>query len=473
MVARPGRPTLESHGSFFQALREGLRDRALNPGKDATAATILEYADQILENFGDSAAAREIADGQRSRVLSVASEIGLSTDGDGTDPRHRIAVWLDAASKRSDALSPDDEKVLDTVVRAEQWRQERLAADSGAAPVPDPTAALKSRLTPDAIAAELARLLPGHAPRVMEVDILPGGRSKITTVVSLTDQGDLPAEVVLRQDAEGQIGQGAAEEYPLLVELYRRGVAVPRPIVLAGGSDTGPTALGSDYMVVERVPGSTIGDLWGITGDASTREVALGIARVLAQVHGLDIDPAVVGATDAGTPVQTMSALLDRYQESMNGQEFGRAPVASLGFLWLRRHIERGALRRTFVHGDVGFHNLLVDGDRITALLDWELSHFGEPAEDLAYCRESIEQVTPWEEFLAEYTAHGGVVPTDFQMRYFTVWRAVRNITLCLNATDAFDRRRSADLGMGAAALWALPRFETLILSLVADDFVL
>jgi aminoglycoside phosphotransferase (APT) family kinase protein len=37
------------------------------------------------------------------------------------------------------------------------------------------------------------------------------------------------------------------------------------------------------------------------------------------------------------------------------------------------------------VHGDFGPQNLLVDGGRVSALLDWELAHRGDPIEDLAW----------------------------------------------------------------------------------------
>lgn len=37
------------------------------------------------------------------------------------------------------------------------------------------------------------------------------------------------------------------------------------------------------------------------------------------------------------------------------------------------------------VHGDFGPQNVLIAGDRITALVDWEFAHIGQPVEDLAW----------------------------------------------------------------------------------------
>ena len=37
------------------------------------------------------------------------------------------------------------------------------------------------------------------------------------------------------------------------------------------------------------------------------------------------------------------------------------------------------------VHGDFGPQNVLIEGGRITALVDWEFAHVGQPVEDLAW----------------------------------------------------------------------------------------
>ncbi len=37
------------------------------------------------------------------------------------------------------------------------------------------------------------------------------------------------------------------------------------------------------------------------------------------------------------------------------------------------------------VHGDFGPQNVLIEGNEITALLDWEFAHIGQPVEDLAW----------------------------------------------------------------------------------------
>ena len=56
------------------------------------------------------------------------------------------------------------------------------------------------------------------------------------------------------------------------------------------------------------------------------------------------------------------------------------------------------------VHGDFRFGNVLYDDTRVTAMLDWEMVHLGDPLEDLAWAyrtRWSLEQFVPLDEFVA------------------------------------------------------------------------
>jgi aminoglycoside phosphotransferase len=111
----------------------------------------------------------------------------------------------------------------------------------------------------------------------------------------------------------------------------------------------------------------------------------------LERLTGLLPVPTVI-AVDPDEPTLTMADVRGRH-----GQELVDAGQAAL-VLRLA-----GALLRTLqeltpsvipelpgsgdviVHGDFGPQNLLVDDDRISALVDWELAHRGEPIEDLAW----------------------------------------------------------------------------------------
>jgi aminoglycoside phosphotransferase (APT) family kinase protein len=66
------------------------------------------------------------------------------------------------------------------------------------------------------------------------------------------------------------------------------------------------------------------------------------------------------------------------------------------------------------VHGDYRTGNFLYREDRIFGILDWEMAHFGDPLEDLAW---SFMPAWQW----ARDGKVGGLVEQDFAVR---VWEA-------------------------------------------------
>jgi aminoglycoside phosphotransferase (APT) family kinase protein len=77
--------------------------------------------------------------------------------------------------------------------------------------------------------------------------------------------------------------------------------------------------------------------------------------------------------------LESLLGLYDTLAPSM-----GAHPAFELAFRWLAlgHPATEGA---TVVHGDFRLGNLLVGADGLTAVLDWELAHLGDPLEDLAW----------------------------------------------------------------------------------------
>ena len=64
------------------------------------------------------------------------------------------------------------------------------------------------------------------------------------------------------------------------------------------------------------------------------------------------------------------------------------------------------------VQGDTGPGNFMYDGDRVTAIVDWELAHLGDPMDDIAWLSWRATQ-QGWPDFpdadLREYEAASGI----------------------------------------------------------------
>jgi aminoglycoside phosphotransferase (APT) family kinase protein len=60
-------------------------------------------------------------------------------------------------------------------------------------------------------------------------------------------------------------------------------------------------------------------------------------------------------------------------------------PSTPFALDWLRAHAPSTVSRTSLCHGDAGPGNFLFAGDEVSALLDWEFAHLGDPHDDLAW----------------------------------------------------------------------------------------
>jgi aminoglycoside phosphotransferase (APT) family kinase protein len=178
------------------------------------------------------------------------------------------------------------------------------------------------------------------------------------------------------------------------------------------------------------------------------------LAWALAHIHALDpvaLDP-VPGPIE-GDPV---IAAIDRWESELD--EIGEPlPAVEAGLRWLRANMP-SAGDTTLVHGDFRMGNFLVDDTGLRAILDWELSHLGDPAEDIGWlCLRSwrfgnddrrVAGLCGLDEFLNAYERFGGARPDPERVAYWEVFGNVKWAIIC--ARQAHDhmagRRRSHEL---------------------------
>ena len=99
---------------------------------------------------------------------------------------------------------------------------------------------------------------------------------------------------------------------------------------------------------------------------------------IAARIHAVD--------TDALPPLPVMGALEQIAQQRAYLDTFGEPhPALELGLRWLAEHAQPSRTPPALVHGDFRNGNFIVGADGIHAVLDWELAHLGDPAEDLGW----------------------------------------------------------------------------------------
>ena len=136
--------------------------------------------------------------------------------------------------------------------------------------------------------------------------------------------------------------------------------------------------LGEGFLM-ERIAGATLpGKILRDPALASVRpQLASQLGSIAAAIHAVQLSRLPeLPLLDAQRQLQHLHS---QYAE----QETAR-PVFDLAFRWLREHLPP-AVAPVLVHGDYRHGNLIIGAQGVHAVLDWELAHVGDPAEDLAW----------------------------------------------------------------------------------------
>jgi aminoglycoside phosphotransferase (APT) family kinase protein len=270
---------------------------------------------------------------------------------------------------------------------------------------------------PGRVDAALRRRWPdGH---VGELAPLPGGISSLTFSAVVSGRGRVVVKVappglapvrnrdVLRQARVMAAVHGAA------------GVKVPA--VLAQDDGAPP------FFVMEFVAGEAYEPKWDVSMEPPAPAVvdarARAAARMLARLQA--IDPATSRLTDE--PVLSPRAELERWAAlyATAGDDL-RGAEATLRDTLAARVPDPGPGPARILHGDYRLGNMQFAGDRLAAIIDWEIWSLGDPRHDLAWVmafadpvqqrvrrRDAANQAAadampPASELLAEYLDEAG-----------------------------------------------------------------
>jgi Ser/Thr protein kinase RdoA (MazF antagonist) len=198
---------------------------------------------------------------------------------------------------------------------------------------------------------------------------------------------------------------------------------------MGDGTDGDP--VGAGWLVVERLEGETIprkilrDDEWA----AARQQLGAQCGQALAAIH--DIGPDSIEGLPPRDPLADPLPWLDALGEVR--------PALELGARWLAAR-RPPAGRRVTVHGDFRLGNLLVDAGGLRGVLDWELAHAGDPAEDVGWlcappwrfgASGEVGGFAPLDEVLGAYEAAGGWPIDPATVHWWEVYATVKWATIC------------------------------------------
>jgi aminoglycoside phosphotransferase (APT) family kinase protein len=217
----------------------------------------------------------------------------------------------------------------------------------------------------------------GDGCRLAQCRRLSAGASAETYALDVESPQGMQA-LILRRSAGGQgLGVNVDKRTEALVQRAAAAAGVPAPAVLfILEPDDG---LGEGYVMRrgagETLPKRILGNAEFATARAQlTRQCA----QALAAIHAVPVASLPkLAALPAGPQLKQIEAL---YRSSPLV-----SPVFELALRWLGQRLPGDEAPLALVHGDFRNGNLLVDAQGLRLVLDWELTHLGDPMEDLGW----------------------------------------------------------------------------------------
>lgn len=249
----------------------------------------------------------------------------------------------------------------------------------------------------------------------LEMRAIPGGgRHEAWSVISGDRRWFLRKDSHPAPDLEHYTLRREADIY---AAAHRAGVPVPE--VLGVHPDL-------EAVLLEHKPGSAG---FAVLDDQAKSTVIASFAAVLAALHRTNVgDLSLDGITSGSTIVEAVNTELDIWERRIAASG-GVDPFVWACLYWLRDNVpDTGAQTAVLVQGDTGPGNFLHDGRAVTALLDFELAHFGDPMEDIAWVgtRNAQEPVPDFYRFLDLYEHAGGHPRVPGRIRYHMAFAEFR-----------------------------------------------
>ncbi|MCW2898355.1 MAG: phosphotransferase family protein [Streptosporangiaceae bacterium] len=227
----------------------------------------------------------------------------------------------------------------------------------------------------------LQRSLPDFTNGPLDAELVAGGRSNLTYVVS-----DGSREWVLRRPPLGHVlatAHDMAREHRVLSALAGTPVPVPRTYGLCADAEV----LGAPFYLMEKVEGTVYrtAEQTGALGSGRARAISLDLISVLAALHA--VDPEAAGLAGFGRPEGYLERQAARWRKQLEASRsrdiegVDELTAALAGSIPVTQ-------RHTIVHGDYKLDNVIIGADdRVAAVVDWEMATLGDPLSDLGLLR--------------------------------------------------------------------------------------
>ena len=320
-----------------------------------------------------------------------------------------------------------------------------------------------------ALAPKVAQFLSqqtGHAVRVGAIRRFPVGFSWLTFAVPVTGLrgGDDTEELILRLGPDYGLFAPYSAGPQVLAMQSLEGSEVPLPRAFWSSDDA--SIFGAPYLFCEKAQGDAVVP-WVSAKEAGLEEtyrdnLAEQFIAILAALHRVDWSAKAIAALGQGitpgiTPKNAALRNVEHWEAQIARWAMRPYPLALWGLRWLKANAPV-APHVAIVHGDYRTGNFLEQGGRITAILDWELVHLGDPHEDLGWASlpmymggsKLICRLAEPAAFYARYGELAGFAVSMDSVRYYQALALLKLAATHMAAARCFEEGRFNDMRMPA-----------------------
>jgi aminoglycoside phosphotransferase (APT) family kinase protein len=316
-----------------------------------------------------------------------------------------------------------------------------------AATFPETVEEAERVLTPQDLRELLQRGLEEPEVEIDNFERIPGGLSKRTYRFKAAAKRWGEHRLIARETAGVPHGDFdcwlLASEFQLVKDLSDLEFPVPEPLFL---DENGR------FYVMRQSPGGGNTSMFAANRIIPKRAL-IDMAEFLGRLHSTPPDRLAGFVRASGNEVvlaetneQCVRRMLLRWRDYSTRMRRLPSPIELGTFAWLWQNIPPNPAKPSILHGDFGPHNCLWEGERLTAVLDWEGGHFGDPAFDLGYARPQIVSQMDWSEFLDHYERGGGPHITPARLEYFERFSMYRTLLTDNQCVARGQYREKSDL---------------------------
>lgn len=306
---------------------------------------------------------------------------------------------------------------------------------------------------------DLSRKLEGYLRGVLEAPELtvsaltriPGGASRETYRFRATYGGNERGLILRRDPPASLINTERSIEYRAYKAFHALGLPVPEPIALELSHD----ALERPFFIMEEIENCAVGSIMAVDPYGShTQKIGEQFFTILGRIAQADPQRIGLGDIDGSTiKSDCWKHELARWEAEIDEDEREPQPIVRAAIRWLKKHPPPPAQKISVVHGDYRTGNFLFDGNGdIRAILDWEMTHLGDPLEDLGWAldplwtrNEGASGTIPRAEAIAIWENASGLKCDPEAFRWWEIFASLKGAAIWISAAREYSEARNPD----------------------------